>query len=198
MARRGPLGRDRTARCRLTVAAGHSRLTSEKTQPHSSNSAVGQFKGFNKMVDIIPRDAPQLCPCGRTPLQCAVATLGAVHDELMTDPRGLPACCLGIARRATAELAKARVVAVANFSALREILLALRDDEIGQRTAAHCIENAAVTLEHFINAAERRTRRAIVLLRKRFGKDACPACRDESSLRRAAKQLRWCESMLNG
>ena len=143
-------------------------------------------------------DPPQLCPCGRTPLQCAVATLGAVHDELMTDPRGSPACCLGIARRATAELAKARVVAVANFSALREILLALRDDEIGQTTAAHCIENATVTLEHFINAAERRTWRAIVLLRKRFRKDACPPCRDELSLRKAAKQLRWCRSMLNG
>jgi hypothetical protein len=143
-------------------------------------------------------DPPQLCPCGRTPLQCAVATLGAVHDKLMTDPRGSPACCLGIARKATAELAKARVVAVANFSALREILLALRDDEIGQTTAAHCIKNAAVTLEHFINAAERRTVRAIVLLRKRFGKEACPPCRDESTLRKAAKQLRWCESMLNG
>jgi hypothetical protein len=116
----------------------------------------------------------------------------------MTDPRGSAACCLGIARRATAELAKARVVAVANFSALREILLALRDDEIGQATAAHCIENATATLEHFINAAERRTRRAIVLLRKTLGKEACSPCRDESALRKAAKQLRWCESMLNG
>jgi hypothetical protein len=104
---------------------------------------------------------------------------------------------LGIARRATAELAKARALAVGNFSAFPEILLALRGDEIGQTTAAHCIENAAVVLEHFINAAERRKRRAIVLLRKRLGKDACRACRDESALRKATKQLRWCEAMLN-
>jgi hypothetical protein len=87
---------------------------------------------------------------------------------------------------------------IANLSAISEILLALRDDEIGQRTAAHCIENAAVLLEHFISAAERRNGRAIVLLRKRFGKDACPPCRDESTLRKAAKQLHWCGSMLNG
>jgi hypothetical protein len=116
----------------------------------------------------------------------------------MADPRGSPGCCLRIARRATAELAKGRVQTVGTLSAVREILLSLRDDEIARTTAAHCIENAAVTLEHFVNAAERRTRRAIVLLRKRFGKEGCPACRDESSLRKATKQLRWCESMLNG
>jgi hypothetical protein len=149
------------------------------------------------MVDITRRDAPQLCPCGDAPLQCALATLASVQNALMTDPRNAPECCLGIARRATAEFAKARGLAIVNFSAVREILLALRDDEIGRTTAAHCIENAAVLLEHFINAAERRNRRATALLRKKFGKDACPACGDGSALRKAAEQLRWCESMLN-
>jgi hypothetical protein len=52
-------------------------------------------------------------------------------------------------------------------------------------------------LEHFINAAERRTRRATALLRKKLGKDACPACREEMALRKAAKQLRWCAAMLD-
>jgi hypothetical protein len=42
------------------------------------------------MFDGTRPDAPQLCPCGLTPLQCAVATLGAVRDELTADPRGSP------------------------------------------------------------------------------------------------------------
>jgi hypothetical protein len=158
---------------------------------------AGQIQESKQMVETPPRNAPQLCPCGRAPLQCAVATLGAVRDEVMADTRGSPGCCLGIARRATAELAKTRARAVGTFSAVREIVLALRDDGIGRTTAAHCIENAAVTLEHFFNVSERRNRRAIVLLRKRFGRDACPACRDESALRKATKQLRWCASMLD-
>jgi len=149
------------------------------------------------MFDSIGPDAPQLCRCGKTPLNCAVSTLGSVQEALTTDPRNSPGCCLGIARRATADLAKARGLAIANFWAFLEILQALRDDEIGRTTAAHCIENAAVVLEHFFNVSERRNRRAIVLLRKRFGKDACPACRDESALRKATKQLRWCASMLD-
>lgn len=142
-------------------------------------------------------DTLQRCRCGETPLQCALATLGSVLNALMTDPRGSPECCLGIARRATADFARARGLAIVNISAVREILLALRADEIGRTTAAHCIENAAVVLEHFINVAERRNRRATALLRKKFGKDACPACSDASALRKVVEQLRWCESILN-
>ena len=122
---------------------------------------------------------PQLCPCGHAPLQCALVTLASVQNAVWTDPRSAPECCLGIARRATADFAKARVLARGSFSAVREILPALRDDGMGRTTAAHCIENAAVVLEHFINAAERRSRRATALLRKNFGNDSCPACGGE-------------------
>jgi hypothetical protein len=149
------------------------------------------------MSDVSLPDRPQLCPCGHAPLRCALATLAVVHDSIESDPRNSPECCLGIARRATADFAKAREQALLTFPLAHRITLSVRDDERGRDTAAHCIKNAAVALERFIDAAERRTRRATVLLRKKFGKDACPPCRDESDLRKATKQLRWCESMLN-
>jgi hypothetical protein len=141
---------------------------------------------------------PQLCPCGHAPLQCALVTLALVQSAVRTDPRSAPGCCLGIARRATADFAKARVLASGTFSAVREILPALRGDGMGRTTAAHCIVNAAAVLEHFIDAAERRSRRATTLLRRKFDKDSCPACGGQSALPKAAEQLRWCASMLNG
>ena len=149
------------------------------------------------MIDITQRNAPQLCPCGHAPLQCALTTLAVVHNSIESDTRNSPECCLAIARKATADLAKARAQALLTFSIVHRITLSVRDDERGRDTAAHCVAKAVAVLEHFINAAERRNRRATVLLRKEFGKDACPACGDESDLRWAAGQLRWCESMLN-
>ncbi len=148
------------------------------------------------MTDNIRRLTPQLCPCGKPPLHCAVSTLAEVQHALTTDPRGSPACCRTIARRQTAELVEGRRLAILTFAAVREILPSLRDDERARATAAHCIANANTALENFIAASERRSKAATALLRKKYGKDACPACRDESGLRAATKQLRWCESML--
>jgi hypothetical protein len=148
------------------------------------------------MIDNIACDAPQLCPCGREPLQCAQTTLGVAHNSIESDPRSSPECCLGVARRATAYFARAREQALLTCPTVHRITLSVRDDERGRDTAAHCIGNAVAVLEHFINAAERLNRRATALLRKEFGKDACPAGGDESDLRWAAGQLRWCESML--
>jgi hypothetical protein len=142
-------------------------------------------------------EASQLYPCGRAPLQCALATLAEVKPAFITDPRGSPACCLTIATKETAQLAESRRMAILTFAAVGEILLALRDDEKGRTTAAHCIANATVALENFIASSKRRAKIATARLRHRYGRDACPACGDDSDLRAAVEQLRWCESMLN-
>jgi hypothetical protein len=148
------------------------------------------------MLDNSPSVAPQLCLCGHAPLRCALATLAEVENSLMTDPRGSPACCLTIARKETAVCGEVRRLAILTCAAVREILPALRDDRKGQAIAARCVANAAVALEKFIVLSERRTKAATALLRKKYGKDTCAACGDESGLRAATEQLRWCESRL--
>src|SRR5271157_232290 len=127
------------------------------------------------------------CKCGNTPIVCAVATFAGLHNELVTDPRASPECCLTVARKETFEFGKARRMAVMTCEMCCEIIPALRDDYSGRTAASHCIANAIVTLEHFISASERRHRRAAALLRRKYGKEygknAYPPRGDELELR---------------
>ena len=139
--------------------------------------------------------APQLCSCGHAPLECAYATLGSARNALTADPRSSPKCCQGLARRATSNLAGARDHAVVTFTAVRETLSALRDDEVGRTTAAHWISHAVVVLDRFADMTERRTRRATTLLGRTPGGEAARI--DEATLRKMVAQLRWCAAMLD-
>jgi hypothetical protein len=117
---------------------------------------------------------------------------------LRTRSQELPKCCQNIARRHTRRYAVALRQALEICSVVRELSLALREDAEGRAAALDCIATARRELERFIDVSSRRSRRASELLRRKFGKGACPACDDEPSLRTAAEQLRWCESALRG
>jgi hypothetical protein len=148
------------------------------------------------MNDITRRDTPQLCACGHPPLRCAITTLDLVQRAIRRDSRLSPACCLTIARKQTVEYANACRLTITTCAAVQEVLSALRDDDMGRTTASRCIANATLAIENIIAVSSRRAQRATVLLRRRFGKGACPLCGDEPSLRTAARQLSWCEAAL--
>jgi hypothetical protein len=143
------------------------------------------------MIDISPRDARQRCPCGRAPLQCAIATLASVRASIGSGPRSWPAFGPDVPLM-TDECIRARNSAIEACISVHEILS--RDGGGGRAAASRGVETAASAVEAFISADGRRRRRETELLRRRFGKEVCPARDDKSDLRKAVEQLRWCRS----
>jgi len=94
----------------------------------------------------------------------------------------------------TAECIRARNSAIEACTCVHEIL---SRDGGGGRSASRGVETAASAVEAFISADGRRKRRETELLRRRFGKEVCPARDNKSDLRKAVEQLRWCRSGLD-
>ena len=177
----------------MTPARCHGEPSDEKPGRTGRNARPGKIQEFKQMVDIPPRDAPQLCPCGRAPLQCAVATLASVRASIGTGPRSWRAFGPDDPL-ITAECIRARNSAIEACTCVHEIL---SRDGGGGRSASRGVETAAFAVEAFISADGRRRRRETELLRRRFGKEVCPARDDKSDLRKAVEQLRWCRSSLD-
>ena|SRR5579871_1701187 len=141
---------------------------------------------------------PNLCPCGRTPLECAFEMLAVVGQLLEKAGTESPACCQRIAVRTTRQYEAALRLMERLSPVAHGILRGLRDDHVGRSVGSHIIEDTVREIEMLREASARRRRRAAALLRRKYGRDDCPGCGIEPGLRKAADRLRWCAAALAG
>ena len=160
-------------------------------QNNSSSATGGSQSTCATSADV------GLCPCGRPPLECASETLANAEWLMRTRLGESPTCCQGIARGAAERHKDALLRTIATCSTGRGILPALREDADGRAVASRIIEAALREIKNLRVVSALRRRRATTLLRRKHGRDACPACDDEPLLRHVEEQLRWCAMQLS-